>query len=151
MKVVIQRVKKAEVFVNNKLLSSINYGMLVLLGVHESDTNEDMDYIVKKLLQLRIFDDENGVMNLNVSQIGGEIMLVSQFTLLAYTKKGNRPSYVFAMEPQMANIMVNKVADKIEELFDKKIAKGAFGEHMEISLINDGPVTIIIDSKNKEV
>ena len=151
MRVVIQRVLNASVSVDGELISKIGKGMLVLLGVHQNDTNEDIEWLVKKTSQLRIFDDEQGVMNLDIMQTQGEIMVVSQFTLQAATKKGNRPSYIAAMEPVSAENTVNEFVLKLSEIIQKPIATGVFGADMKISLINDGPVTIIMDSKNKDL
>jgi D-tyrosyl-tRNA(Tyr) deacylase len=150
MRVVIQRVKKAAVSVQNKKVSSIGNGLLILLGIEDSDNEEDIDWLVKKIVQLRIFNDENGIMNLSVQDISGEILIVSQFTLHANTKKGNRPSYIRASKPDIAIPVYNKFLVKVEEITGKKPEQGIFGAMMEVSLINDGPVTIIIDSKYKE-
>jgi len=151
MRVVIQRVLNASVSVDGELISKIDKGMLVLLGVHQNDTSEDLDWVVKKTSQLRIFDDEQGVMNLDIMQTRGEIMVISQFTLQAATKKGNRPSYIAAMEPVSAEKNVNEFVCKLSNLIQKPVATGVFGADMKISLINDGPVTIILDSKNKDL
>ncbi len=150
MRVVIQKVKKAAVSVQNKKVSSIGNGLLILLGIEDSDNEEDIDWLVKKIVQLRIFNDENGIMNLSVQDISGEILIVSQFTLHANTKKGNRPSYIRASKPDIAIPVYNKFLVKVEEITGKKPEQGIFGAMMEVSLINDGPVTIIIDSKYKE-
>ncbi|NLB25128.1 MAG: D-tyrosyl-tRNA(Tyr) deacylase [Bacteroidales bacterium] len=150
MRVVIQRVKKAAVSVQNKKVSSIGNGLLILLGIEDSDNEEDIDWLVKKIVQLRIFNDENDIMNLSVQDISGEILIVSQFTLHANTKKGNRPSYIRASKPDIAIPVYNKFLVKVEEITGKKPEQGIFGAMMEVSLINDGPVTIIIDSKYKE-
>lgn len=150
MRVVIQRVKKAAVSIQNKKVSSIGNGLLILLGIEDSDNEEDIDWLVKKIVQLRIFNDENGIMNLSVQDISGEILIVSQFTLHANTKKGNRPSYIRASKPDIAIPVYNKFLVKVEEITGKKPEQGIFGAMMEVSLINDGPVTIIIDSKYKE-
>jgi len=151
MRVVIQRVSEATLRVDDTVISSIGQGMLVLLGIHEHDSNEDLEWLVNKTVRLRIFDDAQGVMNLDVMQAGGELMVISQFTLQASTKKGNRPSYLAAMEPVSAEKTVNDFIEKIENLAQKKVARGVFGAHMEISLVNNGPVTIIMDSKNREL
>ncbi len=150
MRVVIQRVKKAAVSIQNKKVSSIGNGLLILLGIEDSDNEEDIDWLVKKIVQLRIFNDENDIMNLSVQDISGEILIVSQFTLHANTKKGNRPSYIRASKPDIAIPVYNKFLVKVEEITGKKPEQGIFGAMMEVSLINDGPVTIIIDSKYKE-
>lgn len=150
MKAVLQRVLHASVKVDNIEISSIEAGMLVLLGVHCNDTNEDMDWLLKKIAQIRIFDDENGVMNCDALQTGADMMVVSQFTLLAATKKGNRPSYIVAMEPNKANQMYELFVEKLEAILGKTVARGAFGKHMQIELSNDGPVTIVLDTKNKD-
>lgn len=151
MKSVIQRVTGACVTVEGEIVSAIGQGLLVLLGIHQEDNEDDMEWMVKKIAGLRIFDDENGVMNLDVTQAGGEVMVVSQFTLLASTSKGNRPSYIAAMEPVRAEITVEKFIQKLEKTIQKPVSTGSFGAHMKISLVNDGPVTIIMDSKNKEI
>lgn len=151
MKAVLQRVLHASVKVDNTKISSIEAGMLVLLGIHCDDTKEDMDWLLKKIAQIRIFDDENGVMNLDAMQAGVDMMVVSQFTLLASTKKGNRPSYIAAMEPDKANQLYELFVEKLEAILGKTVARGAFGEHMQIELNNDGPVTIVLDTKNKDV
>ena len=150
MRVVIQQVKEAYITVDKKVVSSIEKGLLILLGIEESDNEEDIDWLVKKTVQLRIFNDEKGIMNLSVQDISGEILIVSQFTLHANTKKGNRPSYIRASKPDHAIPVYNKFLDKVEEVTGKRPGKGIFGAMMEVSLINDGPVTIIIDSKQKD-
>jgi D-tyrosyl-tRNA(Tyr) deacylase len=150
MRTVIQRVSKASVRVNNNIISEIAQGMLVLVGIEDSDTTEDIDWLVKKILQLRIFDDESGVMNLSVSDIDGDLLVVSQFTLHASTKKGNRPSYIRASKPDFAIPMYEKFVSAIETSLGKKVGTGKFGAMMDVSLVNDGPVTIIIDSKQKD-
>lgn len=150
MRIIIQKVTKASVRVEDKIISSIEKGLLVLVGIEDADTDEDIDWLIKKLLQLRIFNDKNGVMNLSVQDIDGEVLIVSQFTLHANTKKGNRPSYIRASKPDFAVPMYEKFIQKTEEMLGKKVGAGIFGAMMEISLINDGPVTIIIDSKQKD-
>lgn len=150
MRVVIQKVKEAKVTVSDKIISSIGQGLLVLLGIEDSDDDEDIDWLVKKIVQLRIFNDENDVMNLSVQDVDGEIIVVSQFTLHASTKKGNRPSYIRASRPEFAIPMYEKFIKKTEEVTGKKAGTGAFGAMMDVSLVNDGPVTIIIDSKQKD-
>jgi D-aminoacyl-tRNA deacylase len=150
MRAVVQRVIQASVSVNCKLISEVGYGLLVLLGVHHDDNEEDMDWLVKKTSQLRIFNDADGVMNLDIIQAGGNLMVVSQFTLLASTKKRNRLSYIAAMEPVTAEKNVNEFIHRLENILRKPVAKGVFGAHMKINLLNDGPVTIILDSKNKD-
>jgi D-tyrosyl-tRNA(Tyr) deacylase len=150
MRIVIQKVSKASVIVEEKLISSIGKGLLVLAGIEDADTDEDIDWLVKKMLQLRIFDDEKGVMNLSVQDIDGDVLIVSQFTLHANTKKGNRPSYIRASRPEFAIPMYEKFIQKTEEILGKKAGTGIFGAMMEVSLVNDGPVTIIIDSKQKD-
>lgn len=150
MKTVIQRVAGACVTVEGEIISAIEKGLLIFLGIHKEDTEEDMDWLIKKIAGLRVFDDENGIMNLDVTQAGGNIMVISQFTLLASTSKGNRPSYMAAMEPAKAEIAVEKFIQKLENIIQKPVSTGSFGAHMKISLVNDGPVTIVLDSKNKE-
>jgi len=150
MRIVIQKVLQASVAVEDKRVASIGKGLLVLLGIEDADTDEDIDWLVKKMLHLRIFDDENGIMNLSVQDVDGGILIVSQFTLHASTKKGNRPSYIRASKPDFAIPMYEKFIKKTEEVFGKKTETGVFGAMMKVELINDGPVTIIIDSKEKE-
>ncbi len=143
MKVVIQRVKKAKVSVKNKEIASIDRGYLILLGVSKESVYKDIEHLTKKIANLRIFEDENGKMNLNIKDVGGEILLVSQFTLYADTKKGNRPSFTKAMEPEKAKKMYEEFARKLNDL-GINVKTGIFGARMEIALTNDGPVTIII-------
>jgi D-tyrosyl-tRNA(Tyr) deacylase len=150
MRVVIQRVKKASVRINHKLYSEIESGLLVFAGIGNDDTNEDIDWLCSKIVQLRIFDDNNGVMNLSVLETGGDIMAVSQFTLHAKTKKGNRPSYINAANPVIAVPLYKDFTGKLSALLGKKIKTGEFGAMMDVELVNDGPVTILIDTKNKE-
>jgi len=150
MRIVIQKVKKASVTVEGKRISEIENGLLVLLGIENEDTVEDISYLVKKMVQLRIFNDENGVMNLSVKDVGGNILIVSQFTLHASTKKGNRPSYIRAAKPDFSVPMYEKFINETEVALGKKVGTGKFGAMMDVTLINDGPVTIIIDSKQKD-
>ena len=147
---VIQRVSKASVIIENSEFSSISNGLLVLIGIENNDNNEDIDWLCKKISNLRIFTDNNGVMNLSVKDISGDILVVSQFTLHALTKRGNRPSYIKAATPDMAIPIYASVIKKLELEIKENIKTGVFGAMMEISLTNDGPVTIIIDTKNKE-
>lgn len=150
MRVVVQRVERASVGIDNKLYSSIEKGLLVLLGIEDEDREKDIDYLCKKISKLRIFDDENGVMNLSVKDINGEILLVSQFTLHASTKKGNRPTYIRASKPDYAIPLYKKFISELEKETDREIKTGEFGADMKVELINDGPVTIIIDTKKPE-
>ena len=150
MRIVIQRVSKASVKVDDKIISAIGMGMLILVGIEDLDTREDITWLSNKIIQLRIFDDENGVMNLSVKDIDGELLIVSQFTLHASTKKGNRPSYIRASKPDFAVPMYEKFVESLETELGKKVGTGKFGAMMDVSLVNDGPVTIIIDSKQKE-
>lgn len=150
MKVVIQRVSKASVSINQQVKSNIGIGLMVLLGIEEADSVEDIDWLCGKIARLRIFDDENGVMNLSVKDINGDVIVVSQFTLHANTKKGNRPSFIKAAKPEIAIPLYEQFVDQLEKDLGKKIQTGEFGAMMQVKLINDGPVTIIIDSKNKE-
>lgn len=150
MRIVIQRVSEASVKVEGEIISAIKNGMLVLVGIEDSDSQDDIDWLTNKIIQLRIFDDENGVMNLSVKDVNGEILIVSQFTLHASTKKGNRPSYIRASKPDFAIPMYEKFIQKSEELLGKKVGTGQFGAMMDVALVNDGPVTIIIDSKQKD-
>ena len=150
MRVIIQRVKEASVTIESKIYSKIDKGLLVLVGIENADTEEDVDWLVKKVINLRIFDDENAVMNLSVNAIGGEILAVSQFTLHSSTKKGNRPSYIKSAKPDIAIPIYNSFVEKLEQSCNKEIKTGKFGAEMDISLINNGPVTIFMDSKNRE-
>ncbi len=150
MRVVIQRVKNASVSVEGKQISSIERGFLILLGIEDLDTDEDINWLTQKIINLRVFNDENGVMNKSIIESDGEILLVSQFTLFASTKKGNRPSYIRASKPDFAIPIYENFCVKLFSLFGKEIKTGIFGADMQISLVNDGPVTIMIDTKNKE-
>ena len=155
MKAVVQRVTNASVTIDGKLKSEIESGLLVLVGIEDADTIEDIEWLSNKLVNLRIFDDENNTdsyrqPNISVKDIGGDILLVSQFTLHASTKKGNRPSYIKASKPDYAIPMYEKMIAQLENDLGKKIFTGEFGADMKVSLLNDGPVTIVIDTKNKE-
>ena len=150
MRVLIQRVRRASVSVGGDEVASIGKGMLVLLGVAVDDTEDDLEWLVKRTVQLRIFDDEAGVMNLDVSQAGGEILVVSQFTLLACTKRGNRPSYIKAAGEEVAVPLYEKFVKRVRAVFGGRVVTGRFGADMQVELINDGPVTIWIDSRNRE-
>ena len=150
MRAVIQRVAEASVKVDGQVTGSIGKGLLILVGIEDADTQEDIDWLTKKIVGLMIFDDENGVMNLSVMEIGGIILAVSQFTLMASTKKGNRPSYIRASKGDFAQPMYEKFCQALEQESGKKTEKGIFGADMKVSLLNDGPVTIIMDTKNKE-
>lgn len=149
MKLVIQRVTHASVSIQNQVTANIGKGMLVLLGIEVNDSEDDIEWLTSKLIKLRIFDDHRGVMNLDIQQIDGEILLVSQFTLLASTKKGNRPSYIRAARPEVAIPLYEKFIHKLQSSIRKPVRTGTFGAEMAIELTNDGPVTIIIDSKNR--
>ncbi|MCX6330204.1 MAG: D-aminoacyl-tRNA deacylase [Bacteroidia bacterium] len=150
MRAVIQRVKKASVAINGAVISEIGPGLLVFVGIEESDNITDAEWLGNKIVQLRIFNDSNGVMNLSVMETGGNIMVISQFTLHAKTKKGNRPSYIKAARPEKAIPLYESFIKVLSDLSGKKIATGEFRAMMNIELINDGPVTIIIDTKEKE-
>ena len=150
MRLLIQRVAEASVTIEGRVHSQIGKGLLVLVGIEEADTQEDIDWLTGKLLRLRIFDDEAGVMNLDVQQIGGEIMVVSQFTLHASTKKGNRPSYFRAAAEAISRPMYERFVQTVAEASGKQVATGEFGADMKVALVNDGPVTIWIDSRNRE-
>ncbi|MGM9817416.1 MAG: D-aminoacyl-tRNA deacylase [Paludibacteraceae bacterium] len=150
MRLVIQRVKEASVTVNNELVSKVARGLLILIGIEDNDADEDVEWLSNKVVNLRIFDDENGVMNKSVKDIDGEILVVSQFTLYASTKKGNRPSYIRASKPDFAVLMYEKFCDRLKALIDKPVKTGIFGADMKVALLNDGPVTILMDSHNKE-
>lgn len=149
MKVVIQRVSHAWVTVNEQKIAEIGKGMLILAGFENEDSTQDLEYIKSKILNLRIFDDSNGVMNLSLCDIDGEILVVSQFTLHAQTKKGNRPSYIKAARPEIATLFYSNFLQMIRESLGKEPQSGQFGAEMSVSLVNEGPVTIIIDSKEK--
>ena len=150
MKVVIQRVFSASVTIDSKIVAEIQKGLLVLVGIEDADTQEDTNWLCQKIANLRIFGDENDVMNLSVRDIDGEIIVVSQFTLQASAKKGNRPSYIKASKPDVAIPIYEGFVQQLEKELGKKVQTGVFGADMQVSLLNDGPVTIIIDSKNKE-
>ena len=150
MRAVIQRVSRASVTVTGKIISSIEGGLLVLLGIEEADTGEDIPWLSAKIVQLRIFDDEQGVMNRSVLDSGGSIILVSQFTLHAATKKGNRPSYIRAAKPPQAKALYQQMIAQLQSDLGKPVGTGEFQAQMEVELVNDGPVTILIDTKNKE-
>ena len=150
MRVVIQRVSKASVTIDNEIYSQINNGLLVLLGIEDADTIEDIEWLSGKIVNLRIFNDNNGVMNVSVKDINGDILVVSQFTLHASTKKGNRPSYIKASKPEFAIPLYEELVKQLTSDLGKKIYTGVFGADMKVELLNDGPVTIVIDTKNKE-
>jgi len=150
MRVVIQRVSKASVTIEDVIRSEIGSGLVILVGIEEADDNEDVEWLCSKISQLRIFNDINGVMNLSVVETGGDILAVSQFTLHAKIKKGNRPSYIRAAHPDTAVPLYNSFIEKLSQILGKKVHTGEFGAKMQVEIINDGPVTIIIDSKNKE-
>ena len=149
MRLLIQRVKRASVEIEGVIKGAIGKGLLVLVGVTHEDTEEDLEYLAQKLLKLRIFDDEQGVMNLDVQQVAGELLVVSQFTLLASTRKGNRPSYIAAAPEAVSKPMYERFVARMERLTGRKVQTGEFGADMQIELVNDGPVTIWIDSKNR--
>ncbi|MGV3766920.1 MAG: D-aminoacyl-tRNA deacylase [Chitinophagaceae bacterium] len=150
MRTVIQRVSQASVTVEDNVCAAIGPGLLVLLGIEDSDSEEDIAWLSKKIVQLRIFNDEDGVMNRSLVETGGELILVSQFTLHAATKKGNRPSYIKASKPEIAIPLYERVIAQLEADLGKKIGTGIFGADMKVSLLNDGPVTIFMDTKQKE-
>jgi len=149
MKVVIQRVTEATVSTDNIVIAKIDYGILLLVGIENQDNSDDIEWLVTKISNLRIFNDSNGVMNLNINDVNGCMIIVSQFTLQASTKKGNRPSYLNAAKPEIAIPIFEQFVSKMQTLLETKIHTGKFGADMKVQLINDGPVTIIIDSKNK--
>lgn len=149
MKAVIQRVTKASVSINNNVVSKIDLGLLILLGIENADNNDDIEWLTKKISQLRIFDDQDGVMNLSLMDVKGDAIVVSQFTLHAKTKKGNRPSYIHAARPEIAIPLYNSFVKSFEQKLGKTVGTGEFGAEMEVQLTNSGPVTIIIDTKNK--
>jgi D-tyrosyl-tRNA(Tyr) deacylase len=150
MRVVIQRVLEASVKVNNEVVGNIDNGLLVFAGFEEDDNNEDIDWIVRKIMGLRIFNDTQQIMNLSIVDTGGNMLVISQFTLHASTKKGNRPSYIKAAKPQSALIKYENTLASLSDALGKRVERGIFGADMKVSLINDGPVTILMDSKNKE-
>lgn len=150
MRVVIQRVSEATVEIDRKIKASINKGLLVLVGIEDADTDEDIRWLCQKTVNLRVFPDEEDVMNKSILDQGGDILVVSQFTLHASTKKGNRPSYIKAAKPDFAIPMYEKFVAQLEEYLDKTVQTGEFGADMKVSLVNDGPVTIMMDTKNKE-
>jgi len=150
MRAVIQRVSRASVKIGKKIKSEIGIGLLVLIGIEESDEDMDIDWLCIKIVNLRIFNDNNEVMNLSVLEVGGNILAISQFTLHAKTKKGNRPSYIRAARPDIAIPLYNKFVVRLSQLMGKEICTGEFGAMMQVELVNDGPVTIIIDTKEKE-
>ena len=150
MRAVIQRVMQANVAINNDIRSAIGKGLLVLVGIEDADTPEDIEWLSAKIVNLRIFDDAGGVMNISLKDTGGDLLVVSQFTLHAATKKGNRPSYIRASKPEIAIPLYEQFVKQLETDLGKTVHTGEFGADMKVSLINDGPVTIVIDTKNKE-
>lgn len=150
MRVLIQRVKEASVTVDGEVISLIHNGLLVFVGIEDDDNREDILWLTKKIANIRLFDDENGVMNLSVIDAGGDILAVSQFTLMASTKKGNRPSYIKAAKPEISIPLYEEFCSEMELAVNKPIWRGVFGADMKVRLLNDGPVTIFIDSKNRE-
>lgn len=150
MKTVIQRVSRASVSIGGQVRAAIGKGYMILLGVHESDTTEDVDWLVRKIASLRVFDDDSGVMNLPVTAVGGEILVVSQFTLLASYKKGNRPSWIHAAGHELSVPLYNEFCEKLSRETGRRVATGEFGADMQVELVNDGPVTICMDTRNKE-
>lgn len=150
MRVLIQRVKNASVTIGGELRSQIGAGLLVFVGVGTDDTDEDVEYLAGKIVRLRIFDDEAGVMNLDVRQAGGQVLVVSQFTLLASTRKGNRPSYIRAAPEAVSRPMYGRFTARVAELLEQEVPTGEFGADMQVALVNDGPVTIWMDSKDKD-
>lgn len=150
MRILIQRVKKASVTVEGELISLINKGLLVFVGICDEDTDEDIEWLTKKIANIRLFDDENEVMNLSVTDVGGDVLAVSQFTLMASTKKGNRPSYIKAAKPDVSVPLYEQFCSELEIALNRPIKRGIFGADMKVELLNDGPVTIFIDSKNRE-
>ena len=150
MKTVIQRVSSASVTIDSKVVADIQKGLLVLVGIEDADNQEDINWLTAKIANIRIFEDQNEVMNLSVKDVDGDVIVVSQFTLHANTKKGNRPSYIKASKPDIAIPLYENFVQQLEKELDKKVQTGVFGADMKVSLLNDGPVTIVIDSKNKE-
>ena len=150
MRLLIQRVREASVTIEGEVRSQIGQGLLVLVGIEEADGDEDIEWLAGKLLRLRIFDDEQGVMNLDVQQVGGELLIVSQFTLFASTRKGNRPSYIRSVGEAISRPLYERFVRRVEELAGRSVGTGEFGADMQVALVNDGPVTIWIDSRNRE-
>jgi len=150
MRTVIQKVTQASVVIENQIVASINKGLLVLVGIEDTDTNDDIAWLSAKIVNLRVFEDDKGVMNLSVKDVDGQVLIVSQFTLHAATKKGNRPSYIRAARPEVAIPIYEAFIKQVETLLGKKVPTGQFGAMMQVNLSNDGPVTILIDTKNKE-
>lgn len=150
MRLVIQRVSEAKVTVGGKEINQIGFGLMILVGIEKGDNEEEMDWLISKTINMRIFPDEEGVMNKSVREIGGDIMAVSQFTLTASTKKGNRPSYIRAENPEIAKEKYEEFCRKMSEILGKEVKKGIFGADMKVSIVNEGPVTIVIDSRLKE-
>jgi D-tyrosyl-tRNA(Tyr) deacylase len=150
MRAVVQRVKHASVTIGGSLHTAIGCGLMILLGIEDADGQEDIQWLSKKFIQLRIFNDEYGVMNLPLTEIGGDILIISQFTLFAATKKGNRPSYLGASKPENAKPLYNKMISHLEAELGRKIQTGIFGADMQVEILNDGPVTILMDSKQRE-
>lgn len=150
MRLVVQRVSSSSVTVDNQIVGEIGMGIMILVGFEAEDTIEDLEWAAKKVSQLRIFDDENGVMNLSLNQIGGEVLVISQFTLFASTKKGNRPSYIYAATPDIAIPLYEEFKKILAQYTENGVKCGIFGADMKVALVNDGPVTIIIDTKNKQ-
>ncbi len=150
MRLVIQRVSRSSVTINGSIKSSIGLGFLILIGIEDSDSQEDVDWLVKKVIGLRVFDDKDGVMNLSITDVDGNILVISQFTLMASYKKGNRPSWVRAAKHDVSIPLYEAFCRKISEILGKEVGTGEFGADMKVELLNDGPVTICMDSKNKE-
>jgi D-tyrosyl-tRNA(Tyr) deacylase len=150
MRAVIQRVSRASVTIEGNIKASIGLGLLVLLGIADADTNADIEWLAAKIVRLRIFNDEFGLMNLSIQEINGDILIISQFTLFASTKKGNRPSYISAAKPDIAIPLYEEFIEQMKKDMGKEVFSGIFGADMKVELLNDGPVTIIIDTKNKE-
>ncbi len=150
MRIVLQRVSKASVTIENKIKDQIKQGILILVGIEEADSFDDIEWLCNKIVKMRIFNDANGVMNLSLQEIDGEALVISQFTLHASTKKGNRPGYIKAAKPEIAIPLYEKFVEQLEITLGKSVGTGIFGAHMDVELINDGPVTILIDSKAKE-
>jgi D-tyrosyl-tRNA(Tyr) deacylase len=150
MRIVLQRVSQASVSIDNKINAAIKEGILILLGIEDADTSEDIEWLCNKIVKMRIFNDENGVMNRSLQDINGEALVISQFTLHASTKKGNRPGYIKAARPEVAIPLYGEFIREFEKILGKKVGTGIFGADMKVSLLNDGPVTILLDSKNKE-
>lgn len=151
MRLVIQRVTSASVSIDAHVHSAISHGLLILVGICDQDSDDDIEYLVQKVVKMRLFDDTEGVMNLSVDDVGGEVLVVSQFTLMASTRKGNRPSYIRASRPEVAVPLYERFVDRLRQLLGREVRTGVFGADMQVALVNDGPVTIVMDSHQRDL